>query len=376
MFNGSEEVKDNGLDGQVPIPDVNLPKALRDMQYETAIFGKYGPGDAKSISSAQAMGFKYSLIYPTTTSAHVLFPVTLEKDGVSVSYPENKNANLKTCLQGKCTFAPDLFYKEALKFIAQQAKDHKPFFLVWTPNIPHVGTYPKRSWPYTSPVPTYGIYANKPWDAAKKGHAAMLSYVDRDIGSIMDLITQLGIRDNTYVLFLADNGQEPTLLGLNTFFKANFPLRGGKRTAYEGGIRVPAVVWGADVVKNAVSNLPFDSINLLPTITDLAGKKITKPTASISYLPIWKAGDLAAGQITKSPLQLQVCSKNNPKSCMYAFLRTRDWPNNMYKLVNNGKADELYDVITDESENRNLAKDPAYAAMLSSLQAEKRQMQL
>lgn len=373
-YTGSNEVLANGFDGMVPIPEVTLPKAMRSLGYNTAIIGKYGFGSNKTISSASKMGFTYSYIYPTHVDAHITFPVTLEENGKVITFPQNKRANAAKCLKNKCAYAPNLFYTQAMQYIIEQAEQKQPFFLVWTPNIPHVGEFISTPKIITCPVPKYGAYSKlRGWSTGQKGYASMMTnYIDRDIGGLMNLLDNLTLSDNTYVLFYSDNGNEPTLLGTNKFFKANAPLRNGKGSQYEGGIRIPAAILGPRIQKNSSSKYFFHIQDLLPTITELAGNKITKDTASSSAANVWLHGDPTIANDDAKPILTALCRDNvYSNRCTYAFISLKEWPTRVLKMLNNGKGTEVYDIIADPSETKNLLKDPEYQNATEELQREK-----
>jgi arylsulfatase A-like enzyme len=374
-YTGSNEILANGYDSSSPIPAVTLPKAMRTLGYNTAIIGKYGYGNNSTISAANKMGFTYSYIYPTHVDAHFTFPVTLEENGKVITFPQNRKANTARCLVNKCVFAPDLFHDKAMQYISEQAKLNHPFFLVWAPNLPHVGKFISNPRIISCPVPTYGNYRKlHGWTAGQKGYASMMTnYIDRDIGALMDKLENLTLADNTYVLYYSDNGNEPSLLRTNRFFMANYPLRDGKGSQYEGGIRVPAVIWGPGrIPAGSSSNYFFHTQDLLPTITELVGNKITKDTSSSSAASIWLHGDPKTVDSTVKPILIELCPDNVSNSrCTYAFISLKEWPTRAFKMLNNGKGTEVYDVISDPSETKNLIKDSRFNNSIVALQNEK-----
>lgn len=369
-FTGSNEVRSNGFDGKIPPPKVTLPKAMQELGYHTMIVGKYGFGGNKTISSASKMGFTESYIYPTHIDAHYTFPSFLEHNGKTITFNNNKIAKQTRCLNSKrCSYAPDLFNSVALNYIKDKTAESVPFFLVWTPNLPHVGKFQTKKNRMCSPVTKFSPYNNKRWTEAQRGHASMITnYIDRDIEQLTSLLKQLNIAKNTYVLFYADNGAMEGLLKLDTFFNANRNLKGGKGNMYEGGTRVPAVIWGPGrIPSNTSSNYPFSTQNLLPTITELAGKKVIKDTSYNSAAQAWLKGDEAAEK-DLDPISLELCPGHIDNKCLYAFYNLEKWQNSMLKLLNNGKKDELYDVRADPYEKNNLATNHNYTEAMAEMQ--------
>ncbi len=101
--------------------------------------------------------------------------------------------------------------------------------------------------------------------------AAMTEDLDSAYGMIMDKIDQLGIADNTYVIFASDNGSSPN-------FSSTAPLRPGKGLIWEGGIRVPFIVKGPDIQAGSVSYVPVSTTDIFSTVADLAGYSGPTPT--------------------------------------------------------------------------------------------------
>ena len=120
----------------------------------------------------------------------------------------------------------DLMAEEALQFVDRN-KD-KPFFLYLSLTIPHANNEARQE---GMEVPDFGQYKDKQWPTPQKGHAAMISRMDADIGRLMERLRQHGIDDNTIVFFTSDNG--PHREGGNDpdFQNSNGPLRGIKTIA-------------------------------------------------------------------------------------------------------------------------------------------------
>jgi len=95
---------------------------------------------------------------------------------------------------------------------------------------------------------------------------------------LLDKVKELGIEDNTYIIFLSDNGgRNSQSIGGEQKVPRNFPLRDGKGSCYEGGIRTPFVVAGPKVKANSVCRVPVTGLDILPTLADLAGNKDALP---------------------------------------------------------------------------------------------------
>ena len=103
----------------------------------------------------------------------------------------------------------------------------------------------------------------------------MTEDLDYSIGLLFDKIEELGIEENTYIIYTSDNGSVPVMPPKRVYKESyNFPLSRGKWDATEGGIRVPFIVTGPGIEKNVESKSVISFSDILPTIIDLAGKKI------------------------------------------------------------------------------------------------------
>ena len=122
------------------------------------------------------------------------------------------------------------------------------------------------------------------WKKGKKHSmpefAAMTSDVDTGIGLLLDKIHDLGIENETYVFFLSDNGGRTGIPGQDDpEIHRNDPLRDGKGSVYEGGVRVPFIVIGPDIENQGISHVPVTGLDILPTIADLVGYPKPLPKA-------------------------------------------------------------------------------------------------
>lgn len=106
------------------------------------------------------------------------------------------------------------------------------------------------------------------------GFAGMLRDMDDNIGVLLEALEELGITENTYVVFMSDNGGRPVIPGGDTSKRpTNHPLAGSKQKLLEGGIRVPFIVRGPGIEPGSHTHVPISGYDLLPTFYDLAGGK-------------------------------------------------------------------------------------------------------
>jgi len=181
----------------------------------------------------------------------------------------------------------------ALQFIRDNKKG--PFFLYVPSTIPHVALhipdeelkpYLKNNWEETPFVGGRG-YGYTPHQTPKAAYAAMISRLDKDVGRILGLIDELGLAENTLVLFSSDNGT--TILKMEAdfeFFESVGPLRGLKGEVYEGGIRVPMIArWPGRIEPGTVSDHISAFYDVMPTLAEVAGAKTPPDIDGISFLP-------------------------------------------------------------------------------------------
>lgn len=156
----------------------------------------------------------------------------------------------------------------------EQVKQGNPFYLKVSHCAVHLGiTYTKKSFEKFKRL-TPGEKHNIP------EFAAMTEDLDNGIGILLDKVKELELSDNTFIIFLFDNGGRTSLpIKRDASVSHNYPPRGGKGNLYEGGIRVPFVVAGPGVKANSVSKVPVTATDILPipTLADLAGYKDKLP---------------------------------------------------------------------------------------------------
>ena len=255
------------VEGNAPIPadSQTFGKVMQSAGYATACIGKWGLGYPGSTGDPTKQGFDHWFGYNCQRQAHSYYPTHLWRN--------DKKVMLRNTGGAKKDYSHDLLTAEALKFIRDRHK--KPFLLYLPYTIPHAAFQ----------VPDLGIYADKSgWSPVKKAIAAMITRMDRDIGTILKLVKDLGIDDDTLVIFTSDNGSAGG--GLHELFKGSGPLRGKKGSLYEGGIRSPFVArWPGKIAKGSVSAHRSAFWDMLPTFAELGGAKVTKETDGISMVP-------------------------------------------------------------------------------------------
>lgn len=360
LHTGHSRVRSNG-DGNLRDSDVTVGEVLQSAGYKTGAMGKWGVGEAGSSGIPTKQGFDYWFGYLNQTRAHHHYPDFLWKNEEKVLYPDNPVE--------RTHFSHDLFTDEALKFIKDNRE--RPFFLYVPYTLVHVDLdVPDDSrdpWignieetePYGTPGGQHYIYQEKPHAT----FAGMVSRLDRDVGRIVDLVDELGLGENTLIIFTSDNG--PTSAGGADpkFFDGNGIFRGIKFEFYEGGIRCPMIArWPGKIEANSETDHISAHWDVLPTLADLAGAEAPEEIDGISFLPTLLGKKEAQDS---HPYLYWECASGNGVQA----LRMGDW-----KAVRKGTRSpkgpvlELFNLATDISEEKDLAKShPEIVSRIESL---------
>ena len=205
-----------------------------------------------------------------------------------MEYPENRD------IEGP-NYAADEMREEALAFV-EQNKD-RPFFLYWTTPIPHVSLQvPEESlkeyegqWPEKPFKGRYNPKTGMGYSAhptPRAAYAAMVSHMDRNVGRLMEKLDELGIADNTLLIFTSDNGVSHAGGVDYMFFNSQAGLRGTKGQLYEGGIRVPFIArWPGRISPGTTCDHVSAFWDMLPTFGEIAGADVPDGLDGISLLP-------------------------------------------------------------------------------------------
>jgi arylsulfatase A len=310
----NKQAKNIGLgfkEGQVPVPanSLKLPLLLKKLGYATGAFGKWGLGPVGSNGDPARQGFDQFFGYNDQAVAHNHYPVALWDNAREVPLknpkfaahqrlPTDADANdpANYARYAGTDYAPDLIAERARQFIC--ANRDRPFFLFFPTTVPHLalqvpedslteyaGKFPETPYRGDSVAPVY-----LPHPTPRAAYAAMITRLDREIGTLMKLVKALGLDDNTIFVFTSDNGPLYDKLGGTDagFFESAGTFRGRKGSMYEGGIRVPGIVrWKGRVAPNAISDRVTGFEDWLPTLLELVGAKaeISSGLDGISFAP-------------------------------------------------------------------------------------------
>lgn len=326
--------------------EVTIAEVLKDNGYQTFFAGKWHLGEDKEY-------------WPLSQGFDINKGGFRRGSPPGGYYSPYKNPVLEDGPEGE--YLPDRLTDETIKFLNSRDKS-KPFlaylayYTVHTPiqTAPrHLDKYKKRL--ADMPEANKANFVNEHDGKTKlrqdrPDYATMVQAMDDNIGRLLDTLDQLGIDDNTVVIFTSDNG------GLATIKEpgptSNAPLRSGKGWCYEGGIRVPLIIRAPGLIKaGTVSKEPVVSMDYFPTMLDMAGIGL-KPKLHIdgfSLLPVIKKG----GQLDREAICWHYPHYHGSTWTPGAAIRARD-----FKLIEFYEYDkiELYNLADDIGEKNDLAK--------------------
>jgi arylsulfatase A len=336
--------------GEVPLreEDTTVAMALRDAGYRTAVIGKWGLGRPGTPGQPDKKGFDYAFGFLDHRHAHRQFTDHLFRNGERVA------------IDGDRDYANDLFSREAAAFV--ERTDPRPFFLYLNYTVPHA----ELRVPEDSLAAVRGRFSEKPFVNAtadakvtgavdvslgyrsqptpKAAFAAMILRMDRDIGSLVDLLRARGLDRRTLIMFTSDNGPHREGGADPAFFKSSGALRGIKRDLYEGGIRVPMIAsWPGTIPRGRVSAHPWAHWDLFPTLAEIGGAKVPAGLDGLSMAAALRGGP------------------SRPHDFMYWEFHERGFQQAVrmgrWKAVKLAKDAplELYDLREDPGEERNVS---------------------
>ena len=278
-------IRGNGKDNLRP-SDVTVAEVLAAGGYRCGMYGKWGLGHEGSSGLPTRQGFDAFYGYLDQHHAHNYYPTFLVSNERRV-----KLANVVPTQgkfgQGVATekkeYSHDLIMAEAMKFL--DANHKKRFFLYLPLTIPHANNEARQA---GMEVPDFGQYAQLDWPEPQKGHAAMISRMDRDLGVLFQRLKDYDIDEKTIVFFTSDNGPHREGGNNSDFNDSNGPLKGVKRDLTDGGIRVPMIVrWPGHIEEGSTSHFAGAFWDVMPTLAELAGtgKQVPGDIDGLSFLP-------------------------------------------------------------------------------------------
>ena len=327
--------------------ETTIAEILKEADYSTGIFGKWHLGDNYPFRPSE-QGFDESIIHLAGGIGQVGDFTNYYKGNTSYFDPILWKNNKKNQYDGYCS---DIFAENAVKFI--EKNKNKPFFCYLSFNAPHTPLQvPKKYYNmYKDLDPEVGFMdeslaskmSEKDKEDARRIYG-MVTNIDDNIGKVLNKLTELGIEEETIIIFMTDNGPQQ--------FRYNSNMKGLKGTVYNGGTRVPFYIKYAEKFKNSkVISRMSAHIDILPTILELCNLKIPsdRKIDGQSLVPL----------INSKPFNdrhlFSYWTRRFPEKYINMSIQ-----NDNYKLVGNNdyngkiKDFELYDLIADPLESKNV----------------------
>ncbi|MEZ5737081.1 MAG: sulfatase-like hydrolase/transferase [Novosphingobium sp.] len=342
----------------LPVEEKTLGLALKELGYHTGLVGKWHLGSDKRFYPTnrgydEFVGFLQGLtLYmdpddpdlvkfqePVTEDSR---PYILTERGEYYQVVEGPDA---TVVHNEHEYLTDYFGRRAVEFIERNAASEAPYFLYLAPNAPHAPLHVTRK--YYDRFPQIE-------DKQSRVYAAMISALDDMVGHVLDAVEKSGEAENTIVIFLSDNGCASYYIGMCSCE----PLRGGKFTHYEGGVRVPFMMrWPAVVKAGQTFSGISSSLDIFPTLVAAAGGTLPADR-------IYDGVDLApflSGEKPGSPHDELIWRRQPLFS-----IRKGDWK--LWKSTDPAKPfTMLFNLKDDLNERQNLAdKNPEKVAELEA----------
>jgi len=276
---------------ELPKESFTVAELLKENGYATGGFGKWGLGSSGFEGDPLNQGFDTFFGFHDQMLAHHYYPDYLWDNDKVFNLVENKGLK-------KGQYAPSLIHQRALSFIDNHKNE--PFFLYYPSIIPHaelfapeeymnrfIGKFnPEKSF---KGVDDGELYKTGRYGSQKYGHAAfvaMITLFDDQVGEILQKVKDLGLEENTIIIFTSDNGPHKEAGADPDYFDSNGVLRGYKRDLYEGGIRVPMIAkWKGKIKEGTITNHISAFWDIMPTIAEILNTKLKSETDGISFLP-------------------------------------------------------------------------------------------
>lgn len=361
------------LEGQAPLAagTMTIGTLMKQAGYRTAMIGKWGLGGPESGSMPTDMGFDYFYGYLCQRMAQCYYPPYLYEN-TQREYLDNPAMELGDRLDDGAdpydlrsydkfrgqVYSADAIYQRVEEFVNQSA-DEK-FFLMWTTTIPHSALTAPQEW-IDRYVAIFGdeepVYQGKgyfPTRYPRATYAAMLSYLDFQIGQLVELLKAKGLYDNTIIMVTSDNGPTHNSYTSTNWFDCAHPFRSDrgwtKRSLHEGGIRVPFIVSRGETLTPAVSDHIGYFPDVMPSLCTIA--EVECPTTDgISFVPTI----LGDEQAQHKYLYWEFPAFKKDKG--WLSVRMGRWKGLVVDVADGNTEMQLFDIESDPREEHNLAAE-------------------
>ena len=375
MHSGHTPVRGNlelDPEGQFPLPEgiSTIFSDMRQAGYRTGAFGKWGLGYIGTSGDPANQGIDEFYGFNCQKLAHSYYADHIWHNSERIDLQDNTDA----VPYGEGTYIPDLIHSQALEFLESSVKDGKPFFMWYPTTIPHAelivpqdsiidrfrGKFPETPYHGVDSGPGFrtGGYCSQEYPHAT--FAAMVTRLDVYVGEIIAKLKELGVYDNTIIIFSSDNGPHLEGGADPDFFDSNGPWRGYKRDVYEGGIRVPMIVsWKGHTLSGSQSDFICSFWDVMPTLRSLTGasEESLERMDGVSLLPVLEGRE---GQKEHEYLYFEFQELGGRQA-----VRKGDWKLVHLNVRSDDSVYELYNLADDPGETLDLSGQ--YPEILSEL---------
>ena len=273
MYSNKRRVLFPNSDGGLPSKENTIAKLLKGAGYATAAIGKWHLGHLPQyLPTSHGFDYYYGIPYSNDMDrvndlSYMQYFVDSKTENFNVPLMRNEEIIERPANQNTITRR---YTEEAVNYI--NSHQDEPFFLYLAHSLPHVPLFAGKEFLGSS---DRGLYGD------------IIEEIDWSVGEILTALKKNGLDENTYVVFTSDNG--PWLI-FNEQGGSSGSLFGGKGTSYEGGVRVPTVVWGPGNVKPGVISEIGSTLDLLPTFCGLSGTDVPQDRIYDGYdiSSVWK----------------------------------------------------------------------------------------
>ena len=328
--------------------------------------GKWGLGAPGSEGAPERQGFEHFFGYLCQRQAQNHYPDHLWRDGERVEIAGNSSRAERRDVRAR---SDDRTPRST--FIDDNRRE--PFFLYVAFTLPHLALQCPRIRSSHTPGawttrPIDGTRGYLPHPTPRAAYAAMVTRLDRDVGRIVERIDELGLGEDTLVLFISDNGPTYDRIGGSDsdFFASAGGLRGLKGSVYEGGMRVPLIArWRGRIAPASSSDHVAAFWDVVPTLLEVAQAPQVPALDGLSFAPTLLG---RAGQDEHDHLYWELSTYSGQQA-----LRLGKWKAVRRNLNRGADTIELFDLEQDRSETRDLAaQEPALVARARELFASAR----
>ncbi len=355
-----------------PVSDFDsdyLGEVAQKAGYRTSYFGKLGIGFTDTHQMMRDYGFDYYRGLLDSVICWSFYPEYYWENDKKIIMPGNprqtkRNPNIFSIGKASMTYSEDVWLEKALDYLDEHRDDL--FFMIYATQLPHgpVSIAPKD----------YKYKDRTDWTENERLYASMIYKLDTSVGALLDKLDELGIAEDTLVLFTSDNGHEPSYYrpmedskkySHNTWdglyhgddrFNGTLGKRGGKRFNFDGGVNVPFIAsWPGKILAGSNCDNRAVVYDIMPTVAEIGDVQVSHEIDGISFL------STLLGEPEKQQEHEYIYWAGNN-----AFTRTGiiagDWKLIEEKDLNKSTKKKpvyqwaLYDLNNDPVEKNNLAK--------------------